>query len=319
LFSTQPFSSPSSFPLEPPGANQLETVRRALYARIEQWKSDQLAIADWNKASPGKTGLNHDSNMVDRIAYQHEEMSTRHLELAFQHWMAFPADVKRDTWQLEITRAFAREIEKRKQLDTQLARIQQEANQLRAQVERLGACQWPREFAIFPPDMLPLPRDVARELDDKDSIISPDSPRWEYDNIVAKWKRVVMHNKSMGRVGVGYTNSAIEDSITNAGFPHSGDDSDPPSNRSMSLYPPAAQSPGPSSATPPHFPLITSTQPQSSSYQLQDTNRNPNTGPQAKRQRLMNGCLNDVNRHEDDSSSSPDVNVTSSTRSPTST
>ncbi|KAJ5143247.1 uncharacterized protein N7515_002034 [Penicillium bovifimosum] len=49
-----------------------------------------------------------------------------------------------------------REAEKRKSTEEQLARVQQEANQLRAQVERLGSCQWPREFALFPPDTLPL-------------------------------------------------------------------------------------------------------------------------------------------------------------------
>lgn len=144
--------------------------------------------------------------MIYRSAQQHEDISFRHLELAFNHWNSLSHETRRDAWQLEITRAFAREAEKRKSSDEQLARVQQEANQLRAQVERLGSCQWPREFALFPPDTLPLPRDVARELDAKESQVSADSTRWDYDSVVAKWRRVVMHDKGMGRIGVGYGN-----------------------------------------------------------------------------------------------------------------
>jgi hypothetical protein len=317
LFASQPFSSPSSFPLEPPGANHLEIVRHALHAHIEQWKSEQLAMTNVHQGSSGKTPLNQDSNMINRTAYQHEEMSSRHLELAFQHWTALPNEVKRDTWQLEITRAFAREIEKRKQLDLQLARVQQEANQLRAQVERLGACQWPREFAIFPPDMLPLPRDITRELNSKSSVIIPDLQRWDYDSLVAKWKRVVMHDKSMGRVGVGYTNNVVEDNNTDVRFPRSGDDSSASSNRPKPLQPTATQSPDTPSSTPTQFPFMNSSQ-QQSSYQSQDANGNPIAGPQVKRQRLMNGRPNDASRQEDedDQSTSTNINGTSSTRSP---
>ncbi|KAF7173566.1 hypothetical protein CNMCM5623_005777 [Aspergillus felis] len=200
LFSTNPFPSPSSFPLKPPGVEHLDIVRQAIRAKIDQWQSDQLSAQSAND-SPGRPGLGLDANMISRSAQQHEDMSLRHLELAFKHWASLPPETRLEAWHLEITRAFAREVEKRKILDEQLARVQQEANQLRAQVERLGSCQWPREFALFPPDTLPLPPAVARELDAKESQISPGSSRWDYDSVVAKWKRVVMHDKTMGRYG----------------------------------------------------------------------------------------------------------------------
>lgn len=117
--------------------------------------------------------------------------------------MLLPQDVRRDTWQLELMRAFARETDKRKELEEQLARVQQEANQLREEIHRISSCQWPREFALFPPDMLPLSREIVRELEVRQGgPISADSPRWDFDNVVAKWKRVVMHDKGMGRVGI---------------------------------------------------------------------------------------------------------------------
>ncbi|PLB55429.1 hypothetical protein P170DRAFT_461309 [Aspergillus steynii IBT 23096] len=287
LFSSNPFPSSSSFPLQPPGVEHVEIIRQALRAKIERWQSDQLAADSGRNSQSGRACVGLDSNMITRSAQQHEDISLRHLELAFKHWASLAPDVRQESWQLEITRAFAREMEKRKSLDDQLARVQQEANQLRAQVERLGSCQWPREFALFPPDTLPLPREVARELDAKESQISPGSPHWDYDNVVTKWKRVVMHDKSMGRVGVGYANP-MHDDHNPSDKPRAGDEQPANQPKSRSLQPPTAMSPpGPSpsqtggtSASPNQHP---------SPYHQHDGHASPSAGPQAKRPRLMNG------------------------------
>ncbi|RJE24598.1 hypothetical protein PHISCL_03076 [Aspergillus sclerotialis] len=272
LFATHPFSSPSSFPLQPPGVEHLDIVRKALRAKIGQWQSDQLSVDAPISPNNSKPRVGMDSNMIRRNAQQHEDMSLRHLELAFNHWASLPPPTRQEAWQLEITRAFAREMEKRKSLDEQLARVQQEANQLRAQVERLGSCQWPREFALFPPDTLPLPREVARELDAKESSVNPNSARWDYDNVVSKWKRVVMHDKSMGRVGVSYANPVLDDSSPQAEKP--------------SAQPGATLSPDQSS--PQAAPSASSSQ-HPSPYLQQEPNQSPQQGNPAKRPRLMNG------------------------------
>ncbi|KAK2865374.1 hypothetical protein FQN49_003635 [Arthroderma sp. PD_2] len=202
LFSTHPFPSPNSLPIEPPTVNQREIVQQALRAQIHQWKYEQLAAVNSPVQAPSASMS--DAGAVEKLAYQHEEITLRHLELSLQHWTELPLVSQRELWHLEIMRAFAREAEKRKKIEDQLHRTQQEANQLRAQVEKLASCQWPREFAIFPPNLLPISADVVRELDRHDSRINaPDSSKWDYDNLVAKWQRVVMHDRSMGRSGVG--------------------------------------------------------------------------------------------------------------------
>lgn len=228
-------------------------------------------------------GTDLDHTMINRTATQHEDLGIRHLELAFKHWNNLPAETRRETWQLEITRAYAKEVENRKSSDEQLARVQQEANQLRAQIERLGSCQWPREYALFPPDTLPISRDVARELDASESQISANSTRWDYENVVAKWKRVVMHDKGMGRPGVGY--AGIDSSIgqqqhsSDARIPRPGEDTSNHPNRLRPLQPTAAMSPeAHSTSTPPSY---------QSPYSIPDS-RSPGP-PQAKRPRLMNG------------------------------
>jgi hypothetical protein len=300
LFATHPFPTTSSFPLDPPGVGQVEVVRHAFRAHIDQWRMDQLASLSTGQSGSAKGTISPDPTMIYRTAQQHEEMSSRHLDLAYQHWMVLPPEVKRETWQLEIMRAFARETEKRKQLDMQLARVQQEANQLRAQVEKLGSCQWPREFAIFPPDMLPLSRDVARELDSKDSTISPASSRWDYENVVAKWKRVVMHDKSMGRIGVGNSNSAPGEGA--------GRDSNLSSSRSKALQ--TVTSPHNSSGTGHGHPSTANSNNQPTPpYQPHDPRPNPINGPQAKRPRLMNGDPRDPNPPERENHPTPGANT----------
>ncbi|KAL2810857.1 hypothetical protein BJX63DRAFT_303482 [Aspergillus granulosus] len=282
LFAPNPFPSASSFPLDPPGPDHHTMVRQAIRNKIEQWQTDQLS-AESNAPQSGKPPtLALDSGMIHRSAQQHEEMSLRHLELAFKHWVSLPPDARKEAWQLEIMRAFAREAEKRKSLDDQLARVQQEANQLRAQVEKLGSCQWPREFALFPPDTLPLPRDVARELDAKESHISPSSARWDYDSVVSKWKRVVMHDRGMGRIGVGGGGGSATSPLPDDPSPNPASTIN---TNSIDTKSRAMQPPPQSSALSPGGPSPSQQNP-SSPYMSQES---PNSAHQAKRQRLMNG------------------------------
>ena len=290
LFATHPFASPSSFPLQAPGIEHLEIVRQALRSKVSQWQSEQVS------ADPTQTrqlGTEH----IFRTAQQHEEIGLRHLDLAFSHWNSLPLETRRDAWQLEITRAFSREAEKRKSVDEQLARVQQEANQLRIQVDRLGACQWPREFALFPPDTLPLSRDVAREIDAKEGLMTPESARWDYDNVVTKWKRVVMQNKSIGRIGVGYNPDTTPFAESDSSQlrqspeirpPRPGEDTSSHPNRLRPLQPAAMMSPDPAAASTP----ASSTTHYASPYQHNEPRSPPSasgSGPQAKRPRLMNG------------------------------
>lgn len=297
IFTAHPFPSSGSFPLQPPGAEHVEIVRQALLSKIVQWQNDQLA-EDPSTLSHHRPSLGMDANMIAKSAQQHEEMTSRHLELAFKHWISLPLDARHEAWQLEITRAFARETERRKSLEDQFARVQQEANQLRAQVERLGSCQWPREFALFPPDVLPIPREVARELDANEGLVSPNSSRWDYDNVVAKWKRVVMHDRSMGRVGVGHPKGLDEDYSTD-GKPGAASDELPSAtttNRSRTLLPGSILNPDPSPSS--HDARVgpsptsgTATQ-ASPSHAYHESNGSPHYGhSHAKRPRLMNGHL----------------------------
>ncbi|KAJ5164263.1 CDR ABC transporter [Penicillium coprophilum] len=278
LFATHPFPSSTSFPLQPPGVEHLDIIRQALRSKVAQWQTDQLAADSTGAAHTRHGNSGVDPNMIYRSAQQHEDISFRHLELAFNHWNSLPHETRREAWQLEITRAFAREVERRKSSDEQLVRVQQEANQLRAQVERLGSCQWPH------------------------SHISADSTRWDYDSVVAKWKRVVMHDKGMGRIGVGYGNppqlgdpeQSQSQQSPDVRPPRPGEDTTSHPNRLRPLQSATALSPEAAAVSTP-----ASSNHYASPHSYADSRSPPSSFPSglaqagalppAKRQRLMNG------------------------------
>lgn len=141
-------------------------------------------------------------DLIERQSRQHEEMILKHLDLALKHWETLSAEEQRVQWHLEIIRALAHEVNKRRNLEERLDRAYQESDRLRLQLERLTSLHFPREFAFFPPDMMPIPIAVARELgsDEKHQAVDPDSPRWDFDALVSKWKRVVLHDRAYGAV-----------------------------------------------------------------------------------------------------------------------
>ncbi|KAF7719646.1 Uncharacterized protein PECH_004143 [Penicillium ucsense] len=302
LFAAHPFSSPMSFPIQPPGIENLDVVRQAIRSRIVQWRAEQLSQD--TGAYPSAPGSGMDSAAISRAGHQHEESSIQHLELAFNHWNKLSHDTRREAWQLEIQRAYVRECESRKSVEDRLARVQQEANQLRAQVERLGSCQWPREFALFPPDTLPIPRDVARELGSKCSAIGPESSRWDFDHMVSKWKRVVMHDKNVGRSGVSQGPSLLresDDSHHEFRVPRSGEEPSLFPNRLRPLQPNINSNNNTTTATnmnglspdPANTGTSASSVNYTSPYSHQDARSPPqgsgNAGPPLKRQRFTNG------------------------------
>lgn len=210
LISIQPFPAPGSFPLDPPGPQHLDLIRQKLHMQIEAWKTDQLSSA--SKRPRGGHQIIHanDPDMITRTARQHEEIAIKHLELACKHWLALPPKTQHEKWHLEILRAYARESEKRTTIEDQLARVQQEANLLRAQVEKLSCLQYPREFALFPPESIPIAKDIARDLSNKTDGGATGAEKWDFDRIVGKWKKAVQEDRKNHRVTTGSLSAAVQ-------------------------------------------------------------------------------------------------------------
>jgi hypothetical protein len=141
------------------------------------------------KRSNPKSATQKDN--IDRLAKEYEDSVTSHISAAFKHWSSLPATQQHESYHLEILRAYARETEKRKSVDAQLVRVQQEADHLRAQVEKLSACQNPREFTLLPPETIPITRAASRELHGQAAKFED----WDYDRLITKWQGVVKSDR----------------------------------------------------------------------------------------------------------------------------
>ncbi|KAI9835881.1 MAG: hypothetical protein M1819_001779 [Sarea resinae] len=209
LFSTQPFATNLSWPLEPPGQGQYETLRYHFQDRFHQWRIQRAASAERERrGSPAFLNGNHqflygqDDNQNEQQQQEHieEDKVIRHLADAFGHWKSISDKQKHEYWRLETLRAFARAEEKRKETQSVLEMTQQEVEHLKEQVDRLNRCQQPREFLIQPPTTIPLLKNTAKELN---VIPGADFRGWDYDRLVAKWKAVIQDNRrsSSGMAG----------------------------------------------------------------------------------------------------------------------
>lgn len=197
LFSSHPFSTPRAIPIEPPGMQQLEPIKSRIQTLIDRWRIEHLS--DYQGATEP-----YNSNTVLDITRQHMEMARQHLEIAYQNWAPLPAETKQEQWRLELLRAYVQETSQRKDTEDRLDRLEQESRRLQAQVDMLSRCQWPREFALFPPVNKPLSKEVSSHLQQIERLHfreSSEDSYWNYENMVKRWRRVVADD-SARRLGM---------------------------------------------------------------------------------------------------------------------
>ena len=169
LFSSTPFPAAHTWSLSPPGERQREALNRLLNERI-------------NTTRKGRR-----DNLPDSVAFKHHV----HLEGSYEHWQLLSDNDKSAAWNLEISRAFVRENEKRAQLRDSLEIAQQRNRQLEAEYDRLSRCQLPREYLLHPPNTVPVSPAVMREMKSADLNSSAYEANYDADALISKWKATV--------------------------------------------------------------------------------------------------------------------------------
>ncbi|MCJ1402541.1 hypothetical protein MMC11_005761 [Xylographa trunciseda] len=177
-----------SWPVDIPGSKQLERIRQRVSTRVQWWRSQRRAAA-----ALGSSDLSVvDSKQLGTINEAEEEQ--RHydyLASAYNVWNDLPDAEKREIWHLESMRAFAREQHDHGQTHIKLVRMEQEAANLRLQLERLNECQQPREFLLYPPNQLEVSREVATIVAENNADTALD-----FDKLVDKWKSRIQSGRS---------------------------------------------------------------------------------------------------------------------------
>ena len=169
LFSTTPFAAAHTWSLSPPGEKQFDAISRYFRERVN------LRRRDAHNAIP------------DSVAFTHHV----HLENAYEHWTTMSDSDKLASWNLEVSRAFIREKEKREQLRSDLDTAEQRVRHLEAEFDRLSRCQLPREYILHPPKTVPVSSAVMREM--KTSELKSGAYEVEFDAeaLIGKWKSTV--------------------------------------------------------------------------------------------------------------------------------
>ena len=133
-----------------------------------------------------------DRKNIDIVMENEEEQSYYdHLTKAYNIWKGLSEATQRDVWHLESLQAFAREQEEHGNTHVKLQRVEEEAANLRLQVERLSNLQQPREFALYPPVQLPISMETVSVLSQN----SEDIPL-NFNKLVDKWKTRIQSNRS---------------------------------------------------------------------------------------------------------------------------
>ena len=169
LSSSTPFAAVHTWSLSPPGDRQKETLNRMLNERVKLVR----------KGDPDK--------IPDSVAFRHHV----HLTGAWEHWQLLSEEDRSAAWNLELSRAFVREKEKKEQLRSELDQAQQRNRQLEAEYDRLSRCQLPREYLMHPPNTMPVSPAVMREMSSMDEHSEAFEAKYDAEALINKWKAQV--------------------------------------------------------------------------------------------------------------------------------
>lgn len=167
LFSPTPFPSAESWTLGPPGLRQFEAMTRFVNQRFNDKRKREGAL--------------------DSVAFRHHS----HLSGAWEHWQNMSDADRSSAWTLEILRSFTRGQEQKRQLNSELERSQQRVRHLEAEYDRLSRCQLPREYLLHPPNTVPVPPSVMREV--RPSQFKSDISELGFDAeaLLSKWRSTI--------------------------------------------------------------------------------------------------------------------------------
>ncbi|KAI9894413.1 MAG: hypothetical protein M1814_003170 [Vezdaea aestivalis] len=213
LFSTDPFPSSASWSIEPPGPQQFELLKSTVRDKFLRHRNDLPSIMSIiEEESRSSDAMNvdkspHSTQSPPPPSHVHSQMEDRekeltkqeitvlaHVDATFSHWDLLSESEKASKWTLEALRAFTKSTNKEQTTAEKLSLANQTSSSLQQQVDRLSACQAPREHLIIPPATHPVPSKLAQELTQS---YSASLMQWEYEPLVAKWRATVAKQREV--------------------------------------------------------------------------------------------------------------------------
>jgi hypothetical protein len=159
IHQASPFSTLQSIPFSSPGPDQLTPLRNRLTYTIDRWKWNALRLAQRTTSN-----IADEASFLSSQADTYTSSALTHLHTCFENWMIHPPETRDALWHVELLRAFHAQRDKATEMEEKMESLQQEAHQLKQQVEYLSKCQWPREMALWPPDRLTYGKSMREEI-----------------------------------------------------------------------------------------------------------------------------------------------------------
>ncbi|KAI7157923.1 hypothetical protein KC349_g5230 [Hortaea werneckii] len=172
LFSSTPFPGTNTWTLKPPGPAQMESLSNALVHRI-------TTVRNYNV-----------DNWLDSDVFRHNA----HLQSAFEHWSQLSESQRQEAWTLETLRSMTRANETKEQEKTEFEAAQNRIRHLEAEYDRLSRCQLPREYLLHPPNTVPTPAALMKEMQHASShsyAQAATDVNYDADALLGKWRTAV--------------------------------------------------------------------------------------------------------------------------------
>ncbi|EME49120.1 hypothetical protein DOTSEDRAFT_40358 [Dothistroma septosporum NZE10] len=175
LFSPTPFPSAESWTLGPPGLRQFEAMSRFVNERLAS-KRKHIQVPD-------------------SVAFKHHS----HLSGAWEHWQSMSEPDRTSAWTLEILRSLTRAADQKRQLQSQLEEARHHTRHLEAEYERLSQCQLPREYLMHPPNTIPVPQDVLREMKTSHFKSGVTEANYDAGALLSNWRSTIRQTSRPSR------------------------------------------------------------------------------------------------------------------------
>lgn len=189
--STPRFPGRPSWPVEPPGADQLRHLELWLKSRVDSWKKRRRPQGgDSHHKTNGTNGHAIQPQPTQQEADAEKEYMD-HLQSAYQVWKSLSDEQKQETWRSECQRAFAREQEAHSSTTARLDMVEQQLRHLRAQLDQGRNYQQPIELSQFPVSIMPLSHEALDELNS--DVVS----NWDHESAILKWKTRIRNERNI--------------------------------------------------------------------------------------------------------------------------
>jgi hypothetical protein len=188
IFSPTPFATADSWPIQSPGQSQYDALNRAVEDR------SRLVQRQW-QARPSNGSITS-SQIPTEISDLNKFYS--HITDAYHHWNLLDMELRQETWQLEVLRAYAQAEEDRKESENTIDSLRRQIDTLTTSLERANA-GWGGQSSLGPYPLSSysavtsprLSNDLVKELCKQ----GVDFRGWDYTRLMDKWKGVVREER----------------------------------------------------------------------------------------------------------------------------